>query len=175
MNTRTPFLSGITVREVGGGIAGSAAAAMLATLGADVTKVRSADRHRAGPMIRTREGYRPAIDLTLDRDKRIVESDSDELITDGYDIVIVDHECAIDPPASDSAVVVSVSPFGLDGPRSSQPGGELVAQATGGLLATIEGPDETPVPAPGYVALKAAGAVAALAALHGLDRRNRSA
>ena len=46
-------------------------------------------------------------------------------------------------------------------------------QASGGLLATIEDANGVPVPAPGYVASKAAGAVTALAALHGLDRRNR--
>jgi crotonobetainyl-CoA:carnitine CoA-transferase CaiB-like acyl-CoA transferase len=126
-------------------------------------------------MINTPTGHVPAVDLTLDREKRIVESDTDAPTSDDYDIVIVDQEFAIDPPRGDSTVIVSVSPFGQDGPRSSQLGGELVAQAAGGLLATIEGPDGTPVPAPGYVALKAAGAVTALAALHGLDRRNHTA
>lgn len=176
MNTpdATSFLSGVRVLEAGDGIAGSTAAAMLASLGADVTTVRGrrAHQHRAGPMIGTAAGNLAAIDLTLDRSKRIVESVSS---LDEYDIVVVDREIAVDPIMCDNAVVVTVSPFGLDGPRSSQPGGELVAQAAGGLLATIEGSDGAPVPAPGYVALKAAGAVAALAALHGLDRRNSTA
>src|SRR5439155_23312 len=107
--------------------------------------------------------------VILDQDKRL-GTDADNPI-DEYDIVIVDHEAAVTPPQARTAVVVVVSPFGLDGPRAGQTGGELVAQAAGGLLSTIEGSDGTPVPAPGYVALKAAGAVTALAAVHGLDRR----
>lgn len=170
---RSSFLAGVTILELGDGIAGSAAAALLASLGADVIKVPHEDSklHRAGPTIYAVAGPMPAVDLTLDRHKRILDSPSEAaaLITNA-DIVIVD---GTDPPDhSGDAVVVAISPFGRDGPRSGEPGGELVAQASGGLLATIEGADGTPVPAPGYVSLKAAGAAAALAALHGLDRRN---
>jgi crotonobetainyl-CoA:carnitine CoA-transferase CaiB-like acyl-CoA transferase len=170
----TTFLSGVRVLQLGDGIAGSAAVALLADLGAGATKVAGrAAPARVGPAIATAAGPVAAIDLTLDRGKRIIESRSyAETFINEYDIVIVDHGIAVAPPTAENAVVVTVSPFGLDGPRSSQPGGELVAQAAGGMLATIEGSDGAPVPAPGYVALKAAGAVTALAALHGLDRRN---
>jgi len=171
---RVPFLSGIRVLQLGDGIAGSAAAALLAGLGAEVTRVTENDAPgRVGPRIATQTGPVAAIDLTLDRGKRVIEAPADlPALIGEHDIAIIDHNFAVEPPTADNAVVVTVSPFGLDGPRSSQPGGELIAQAAGGLLATIEGPDGTPVPAPGYVALKAAGAVTALAALHGLDRRN---
>ncbi|WP_242661389.1 CoA transferase [Mycobacterium mantenii] len=171
---RISFLSGINVLEIGDGIAGSAAAALLAFLGAVVTKVSEVKTTgRVGPVLSTPAGPVAAVDLTLDRGKRIVGSPPDlSALINEHDIVIVDHNAAVDPPMADNAVVVTVSPFGLDGPRSSQRGGELVAQAAGGLLATIEGADGAPVPAPGYVALKAAGAAAALAALHGLDQRN---
>ena len=167
------FLAGVTILEVGGGITGSTAAALLASLGADVIKVPRGDGklRRAGPTIATPAGPIPAIDLTLDRQKTVLDSASaTAALIANADIVLVDG--AEVPDHSSATVVVAISPFGLDGPRSSDPGGELVAQASGGLLATIEGADGTPVPAPGYVALKAAGAVAALAALHGLDRRN---
>ncbi|OBG39539.1 CoA transferase [Mycobacterium sp. E3198] len=162
------------VLQLGDGIAGSAAAALLASLGAEATKVADAGAsRRVGPVITTPAGPVAAVDLTLDRGKRIVPPPTDlSTLIGEHDIVIVDHGRVLTPPMVENAVVVTVSPFGLDGPRSSQPGGELVAQAAGGLLATIEGSDGAPVPAPGYVALKAAGAVAALAALHGLDRRN---
>ena len=168
------FLSGVRVLQLGDGIAGSAAVALLASLGAEATKVADAGASgRVGPVITTPAGPVAAVDLTLDRDKRIVQPPTDlSTLIGEHDIVIVDDGRALTPPFVENAVVVTVSPFGLDGPRSSQPGGELVAQAAGGLLATIEGSDGAPVPAPGYVALKAAGAVAALAALHGLDRRN---
>ncbi|RAU99987.1 carnitine dehydratase [Mycobacterium colombiense] len=168
------FLSGVRVLQLGDGIAGSAAVALLADLGADATKVAGrAAPARVGPVIAAAAGPVAAIDLTLDRRKQILEPGRyAPAFGNEYDIVIVDHGVAVTPPTAEGAVVVMVTPFGLYGPRSSQPGGELVAQAAGGMLATIEGADGAPVPAPGYVALKAAGAVTALAALHGLDRRN---
>ncbi|WP_068186379.1 CoA transferase [Mycobacterium sp. UM_CSW] len=174
---RATFLSGIRVLQLGDGIAGSAAVALLADLGAEATKVAGgAAPARVGPAIATAAGPVAAIDLTLDRRKRVIESHYySRALIDEHDIVIVDHgTAAVAPPAAENAVVVTVNPFGIDGPRSSHPGGELVAQAAGGMLATIEGSDGAPVPAPGYVALKTAGAVTALAALHGLDRRNDS-
>lgn len=173
---RARFLSGISVLQLGDGISGSAAAALLASLGAEVTRVYHGDApERVGPRIDTQAGPVAAVDLTLDRCKRVVEMPSDAAtLMNEHDIVIVDYNLAVDPPRLENAVVVSISPFGLGGPRSSQPGSELIAQAAGGLLATIGGAGATPVPAPGYVALKAAGAVAALAALHGLDRRNNA-
>lgn len=171
---RAAFLGGIRVLQLGDGIAGSTAAALLAGLGADVTKVvTDPAAARTGPVIDTELGPIAAVDITLDRGKRVVAADTDAATRiDEHDIVIVDYEMAVALPHAETAVVVSVSPFGLDGPRAAQLGGELVAQASGGLLSTIEGPDGTPVPAPGYVALKAAGAITALAALHGLDQRD---
>lgn len=169
---RTDFLCGIRVLQLGSGIAGSAAAALLAGLGADVTKASSGPAPvRHGPVINATPNAVAAVDFTLDKDKRVVSVEGSAAVTGQHDIVIVDHGVAVTPPQAENAVVVMVSPFGLDGPRTAQPGGELVAQAAGGLLSTIEGSDGAPAPAPGYVALKAAGAVTALAALHGLDRR----
>ncbi|QLL10083.1 CoA transferase [Mycobacterium vicinigordonae] len=162
------------VLQLGDGIAGSAAAALLASLGALVAKVSTVRKaERTGPLINTAAGSLAAVDITLDREKRIAAADSDltKLIGE-HDIVILDYGRAVTLPQCEGVVVVSVSPFGLDGPRAAQSGGEIVAQATGGLLSTIEGSGGVPVPVPGYVALKAAGAVTALAALHGLDRRN---
>lgn len=170
---RTDFLRGIRVLQLGNGIAGSAAVALLADLGADVTKASSGRAPvRHGPVIMATPDAVAAVDFTLDRDKRVTAADHATTLIDEHDIVVIDHDAAVVPPQAENAVVVMVSPFGLDGPRAAQPGGELVAQAAGGLLSTIEGSDGAPVPAPGYVALKAAGAVTALAALHGLDRRN---
>lgn len=170
----TPFLAGVRVLQIGAGIAGSAAAALLANLGADVTKVAGPKAHRAGPMLAVPGGDVPAVDVVLDHRKRVLPADIDlEKQGREADIVIVDGAAA--PPCGPGTVLVSLSPFGLDGPHSQRPGGELVAQASGGLLATIEDSQGLPVPAPGHVALKSAGAVAALAALHGLDRRNQTA
>lgn len=166
-----PFLAGVRVLQVGDGIAGSAASALLASLGAEVTKAAAPKAHRAGPVLATPGGDVPAVDVVLDRHKQVLPAHSDlEQWCRDSDIVIVDGGVA--PITGPRTVVVTLSPFGLDGPHSGRPGGELVAQASGGLLATIEDGDGLPIPAPGYVALKAAGAMAALAALHGLDRQN---
>ena len=165
------FLAGVRVLQLGDGVAGAAAAALLAMLGADVARTPTGDRDRHGPLIDTPAGPRPAVDLVLDHQKRALSADTAPDPRD-FDIVIAD---GVLPPheTADGVVVVTVSPFGADGPCRGRPGGELTAQASGGLLATIEGSDGVPVPAPGYVASKAVGAVTALAALHGLERRNR--
>jgi crotonobetainyl-CoA:carnitine CoA-transferase CaiB-like acyl-CoA transferase len=167
----TDFLAGVAVLQVGDGIAGSAAAALLASLGADVTRIPGENAHRVSPRLAGPDGPVAAVDFVLDHRKRILDSTADPAEhARGMDIVIVDGAAA--PIVDASTVVVALTPFGADGPP--HPGGELVAQASGGLLATIEDGDGRPIPAPGYVALKSAGAVAALAALHGLDRRDSS-
>jgi len=169
--TTTDFLAGVRVLQLGDGIAGSAAAALLASLGADVTRIPTTTP-RMGPHLVGPHGPVTAVDFVLDHRKRILDTAADPAAyARGADILIVDGAAAA-PPVDGPTVVVSLTPFGADGP--AHPGGELVAQASGGLLATIEDGDGRPVPAPGYVALKSAGAVAALAALHGLDRRESS-
>lgn len=166
------FLSGVRVLQLGDGIAGSSAAALLASLGADVARRPLSAAHRVGPRIDTSSGPQTAVDLVLDRQKRLLRSDEKPDLGD-YDIVINDG-ASEQPTPVEGVVVVNLTPFGMDGRHRNRPGGEIVAQASGGLLATIEDADGNPVPAPGYVASKSVGAVAALAALHGLDRHNRS-
>ena len=163
------FLSGLRVLQLGDGIAGSSAAALLAALGADVTRPPSTNHRRAGPTVDTPTGPVAAVELVLDRQKSAPTS---EPTPGDFDIVIADGAYPPPEPTVD-VVLVTISAFGADGPHHHRPGGEITAQASGGLLATIEDAHQTPVPAPGYVASKAVGAVAALAALHGLDRRNR--
>lgn len=170
-----PFLTELRVLQLGDGLAGSAAAALLAQLGATVTRSPATGVHRDGPAIRTSRGMVAAVDLVLDREKSCRTHDFD---AGDYDIVIADgvpHTPDAGPMFEhDGTVVVVISAYGSDGPRNHQPlRGEITAQAGGGLLAGVEGPDGQPVALPGYVASRAVGAVAALAALHGLERRNR--
>jgi crotonobetainyl-CoA:carnitine CoA-transferase CaiB-like acyl-CoA transferase len=165
------FLSGIRVLQAGNGVTGSAAVALLALLGANVTRTAPTGTCRAGPLIATANGPAAAVDLVLDRGKNVLAGGIEADLAD-YDIVITDGAASPVAPR-DGLVLVTVSPFGATGPLRHRPGGEITMQASGGLLATIEDADGVPVPAPGYVASKAAGAVTALAALHGLDRRNR--
>ncbi len=68
------FLSDVRVLQLGDGIAGSSAAALLASLGADVARLPQSAAHRAGPAINTAGGLEPAVDLVLDRQKRTLSS-----------------------------------------------------------------------------------------------------
>ena len=165
------FLAGVRVLDLGNGVAGSSAAALLASLGADVVRAPRASQDRCGPIIDSTDGPEAAVDLVLDRQKHTVTAQSMPNLED-VDIVIADGSGQT-PEPTEGVVLVVISPFGADGPHSHRSGGEIVAQASGGLMATIEDASGTPVPAPGYVASKAVGAVAALAALHGLERRNQ--
>jgi crotonobetainyl-CoA:carnitine CoA-transferase CaiB-like acyl-CoA transferase len=179
-----PFLTGMTVVELGDGVAGSVATTMLRLLGASVIKVVGESRwvDRVGSsLVPTSSAARSLLGVVLDRDKDVVvDARSDDVATllERADLVIDDQVRGVDDVADyvesvrrrNSSVWVTIAPFGLAGPRSGHRGSELVAQASGGLLATIEstGGGE-PVSAPGVFALRAVGHVVALAALHGLD------
>jgi crotonobetainyl-CoA:carnitine CoA-transferase CaiB-like acyl-CoA transferase len=175
--TVTPLLTGLSVLELGDGIAGATAAALLGQLGAAVTKVVAEPRRVAD--------HEPAVARVLDRGKRLVTADANvEALVASSTIVLDDRVDGIDDldalvddvATRNQSVWVTISPYGLDGPRAGRPGGELVAEAAGGLLATIEPVGGgRPTSPPGFTALRAVGTVAALAALHGLDRSRGSA
>jgi crotonobetainyl-CoA:carnitine CoA-transferase CaiB-like acyl-CoA transferase len=182
------MLNDLRVLELGDGVAAASCGAALAGLGARVRKLvhrpRPIERHapaiRVGP-----SGEVSLISLLLDREKQIEPAPerANAAIFGGFDLVVCDriaaaHPLALSPAdylefvrAHARAVWVTISPFGLDGPQAGYAGGELVAAAAGGLLATIA-PKAGGRPAliPGQQALKSTGWVAALAALHGLDR-----
>jgi len=174
------LLAGITVVELGDGIAGSVTAALCASFGASVTKLVAADRPVLAHLPRL-AGDGSLAARVLDRDKTLVVGD---VATHGpriaaATIVVDDRGDGVHDPAAliaevaatNRAVWVTISPFGLSGPRARRRGGELVALASGGLLHTVSS-ERTgePVSPPGFLASRAVGLVAALAALHGLDR-----
>jgi crotonobetainyl-CoA:carnitine CoA-transferase CaiB-like acyl-CoA transferase len=64
---------------------------------------------------------------------------------------------------------VTVSAFGLDGPKGGEKGSDLVCAAAGGLLQCVADPDGGVHVMPGSQALRAAGQAAALAALHAIS------
>ncbi len=181
---RTPFLAGLSVLELGDGVAGAVAAGTLALLGADVTKVISDPPRLARHEPTLNIAGAPSRSLlpgVLDRSKRLVAAHDSRVQTLALtvDVVIDDRVEGIDDidaylrrvNEQNTSVWLTISPFGLTGPHATRPGGELVAQAAGGLLATIEPVGGgRPTSPPGFVALRAVGHVASLAALHGLDR-----
>ena len=66
-------------------------------------------------------------------------------------------------------ILVSITPFGQEGPYRDYQGGELVAQASGGLLWMCGWPDRPPVMMGGYPSLHQASAQAAVGALIALE------
>ena len=82
---------------------------------------------------------------------------------------------AFDPRAASPALIhVSVSPFGLAGPRADWLDDELIAQAAGGLL-YLSGDAEHPPAGIGIpLATGVAGAQAACAVLIALAQRRRT-
>ncbi len=175
------LLAGLTVLELGDGIAGAVAAAQLAAMGATVHKVVGEHRGVLDHEPRV-PGDGAFVVAVLDRDKTIHRDPGDaalDRLVAGVSVVIDDRADGVGDPdrhveeigRRNGTVWVTISPFGLDGPRASQPGGELVALASGGLLSTVTGEGgDVPVAPPGFLAMRATGHVAALAALHGLDR-----
>lgn len=175
------LLSGLVVLELGDGIAGAVAAAQLAAMGATVHKVVGEVRAVLAHEPRV-PGDGALVAAVLDRAKvihRVAGGEVGDDLLAAASVVIEDRVDGLGDPERhveevgrrNRAAWVTISPFGLDGPRAAQAGGELVALAAGGLLSTVtaEGTD-VPVAPPGFLAMRATGHVAALAALHGVDR-----
>jgi crotonobetainyl-CoA:carnitine CoA-transferase CaiB-like acyl-CoA transferase len=181
---RATYLRNVRILELGDGISGSAAAAVLGSLGAQVDKVRqpSAPVHRCTPAFTTATGQAESVlGELLDRGKSVVALPPVEAMA-GYDLVISDrfgdHDAASLPHDSDEYVAfvaaapakawVTISPFGLRGPRRNWTGSELSIAAASGLMAAD--PDTgRPIKLGGHQALIGAGHVAALAAVHAID------
>ena len=184
------MLDEIQVLELGGGLAGSSGAAILAGLGARVTRLEPGECLPAfEPSMQSSSGAPVSwLETLLNRDKRITRPalPVQDLPLEAFeaDLVLCDIVCGAGGLPTDIAeylawvearnrgVWVSISPFGMTGPYAGYKGSELVCSAAGGLAATIAPMGGgRPSLLPGWQALLATGQVAALAALHGLELR----
>ena len=174
------FLRGVVVAEFGDGLAGAAATAMLAALGADVTTVTNPSsllRQRV-PALIVNGRSQSVLSSILDADK---ESPGP---APASPMVTVVDRCEGSGPLSDlpvsdyldhvhannRAVWVTVSPYGLTGAGRQWKGTELTVAAAGGLLSAVtDHRTGWPIKLVGSQALLSAGQVAALATCHGLD------
>ena len=183
------MLDGIHILEIGNGIGGASCTAILASLGARVSKLEPTGSGLPPfePSLVTPSGARTSIlAALLDRDKTIRREPDDltsALELRDADIVVCDRvvDAAGLPEPTDAymalvdrsnpGVWVTLSAFGLSGPYASYRGSELIASASGGLAATVVPKDGgKPCLLPGWQGLLTTGQVGALAALHGLDR-----
>jgi crotonobetainyl-CoA:carnitine CoA-transferase CaiB-like acyl-CoA transferase len=179
-------LAGLRVLELGDGVAGAAAADVLAALGAEVTTMVAADS-----VLRALTPQVSGVSLlsaVLDSRKRVVSAEGgDELSSRiaAAEVVLCDrvHRAATELPggsadylsfvaAHNRTVWVTVSAFGLAGSRADLYGSDLTIAAAGGVLSAVTDPQTgRPVRLPGMQTLLTAGATTALAALHALSER----
>lgn len=163
---RTP-LAGLRVVELARVLAGPFAGQILADLGADVIKVESPEgdgTRQWGPPWIEREGERTAAYYhACNRGKRSVVADfADErdramvaALCAGADVVIenfkvgtlarfgLDYESVA--KVNPRVVYCSVTGFGQDGPRRSEPGYDFAIQAMSGLMSITGEPEGAPM------------------------------
>jgi crotonobetainyl-CoA:carnitine CoA-transferase CaiB-like acyl-CoA transferase len=159
--------AGMRVLDLGADVA-ARAARLLADLGADVVRAvpRSGDRLAA----------RPAAELAWTAGKRVAALGSDdpalERLLRTADIVFDTPGApglhTIDPARAPQAVWVSVTPFGLTGPRSTWKASDLGVMASSGNMFATGHPERAPVRASEPTSHCHTGAEAAYAALSAL-------
>lgn len=177
-------LAGIRVVDLGNYIAGTYGGSLLADMGADVIKVESLEgdpfRHSGADFLAYNRGKRSlAIDLKTAAGREALlrlAAEADVFIENmrpgvadrlgaGYD-----HLAALNP----RLVYVSVSAFGSTGPRSGQPGFDLLLQAFSGAPLAQAGPEGHPVYHTAAFADYGAALLAMCGAVAGLYEREAS-
>lgn len=186
-------LSGLRILDLSRILAGPSCAQLLGDLGADVVKVerpqQGDDTRRWGPPFDAHGNA--TYFLAANRNKRSIEVD---LASDAGASVIRELAAHADVLIENyktgdltrrglgssellrlypKLVYASISGFGSDGPRASEPGYDFLAQAMGGLM-SVTGPRETPMKAGVGVADLFAGMHAAVGILAALRHRDQT-
>ena len=170
-------LNGLRVIETATGIAGPYAGRLLAMLGASVVKVEPPEGDPARHQMIDDEpvsGTSPLF-VHLNAGKQNVAAD--EVDRRWAHVVIDDRvRSELDPAelSGEGPTLVSVTPWGVDGPRRGRIDDELIVQAQSGFLGFNRDPGAPPLRLPGWPAQYMAGALAAVAALsaHRTDARH---
>ena len=163
-----PALDGVNVLDRTTGIAGSYCTKLLADAGADVVK---GERPAGEPL---RERGTGALFEFLNTSKRSVTHDAD--LVPSADLLIC-NECPGEEEmrSADAAlVVVTITPFGLQGPWVGRPWTEFTLQAACGSIGNRGLPEQPPLAAGGRIGEWVAGTFAALGALAALSEAQRS-
>ncbi len=185
-------LEGIRILDLTRVVAGPFATAVLADLGADVVKLerpRTGDDYRYGPSPRgetslpfqnTNRGKRS---ITLDLRKaagrelflRLVES-ADAVVENFRSGWLADQglSASVIQVRNPRCVVASLSGFGATGPMAGRASYDIVAQASGGLLAITGFPDTPPVRAGGATGDYIGGLYLGLGLVAALLERSRT-
>lgn len=169
-------LAGLRVLETASGVAGPYAGRLLAMLGADVIKIEppGGDPARSKPIDdEPINGVSPLyLHLNVGKQNR---TDLDPDQARAWAHVVIDDRVRsdidpthLDPSRSRGPKLISVTPWGIDGPRAGRIEDELIVQAQSGFLGFNRDPDDLPLRLPGWPAQYMAGSVAAVAAMSAL-------
>ena len=190
-----PALAGVRVLELAGGVAAAYCGRQFALWGADVVVLEpegGSPLRRLGPCAETEDGRESLLWQFIAANKRAMSlahacpdgealidllRSADVLVTDWTE---ADFERSWGLAFADlrerlpGLVLVSVSPFGLDGPFAGLLGSELVVQALSGYAGLNGDKERAPLKAPGHVLGYACGVSAFVAALAALISRLES-
>jgi len=162
-------LAGAKVLDLSQGIAGPYCGMLLAQYGAEVIKVEPAEGDW-GRTLGARFGDHTAIALSGNRGKRSIALDLKSAGGRGLlarlaaraDVFIENFRPGVSErlgvgygavqAANPNVIYVSISAFGQNGPRRSQPGSDMVAQAFSGMMMVNRAPDGPPKPTGFYTA-----------------------
>ncbi len=179
------MLADIRVMDFSTGVAGPYASKLLADAGADVVKVESADGDPVRRWSATRAGFEgdSALFRLLNASKRGIvgrpgDPEVEELVA-AADVVVESFPAGWGTGRKwaerhPHLVVLSVTPYGQDGPLVSHPSTEYTVQAQSGAIACRGRSDQPPIHAGGGIADWTAGAYAAPAVLSCLLRALRT-
>ena len=151
------MLHGVRVLDRTTEIAGPYCTKLLADAGADVIKVEPVD---GDPLRRWRSG---ALFEFLNLSKRALAGESEA----GVDVLVVDEPVDLDAlwSANPALVVVTITPYGCDGPWVGRPATEFTLQAWAGATGSRGYPDGPPTAVGGRLGEWVAGTYAAVGAL----------
>ncbi len=160
-----PLLDTLTVAAITEGVAGGYCAKLLGDAGARVTLVEPPDRNGGRSPLRdwSASGARPEGEdgalfrfLHAGHATAAAAPDADVVITDIRGLV---------PEPQPGQVVVTITPFGVDGPWADRPATEFTLQAWCGSTGSRGTPDRPPIAAGGRIGLWVGGTYGAMAAL----------
>jgi crotonobetainyl-CoA:carnitine CoA-transferase CaiB-like acyl-CoA transferase len=156
------MLNGTRVLDRTGDIAGPYCTKLLADAGADVVRVEPAG---GDPLRRWRSG---ALFDFLNASKRSVTEVGD--LEAGADLLVTDGPIALERlwDANPTLVVVTITPFGADGPWSGRPATEFTLQGSAGSIGHRGWPESEPLAAGGRLGEWITGTYAAVGALAAL-------
>lgn len=186
MNTGETALSGVTAIELGANPAAAVCGMTLASLGAEVFRVEleAAGQADPSPLDEVTASYfncgkkSAVIDyLGSDAPALVHAAATVDVVIDGEERGFLDAAGFPYSALSEKnpgLVMVSISPFGQDGPYRDYAASELVLQGMAGIVGTAGDPDKPPLSSPVPLAAYSTGLLAALAAVSALWERRTS-